>query len=111
MQERMTEEKISEIMLPQINEIIQQWDDAGIIIETQFQFASQHMIKKYAEEVYNVIVSHGGHAICDPDEEGALPAAIADEVPNEGWMYAIFDPDMFTLTEARAAIKEYSMRR
>lgn len=68
------------------------------------------MINKYAEEVYNVIVSHGGHAICDLDEEWALPAAIAEEVPNEGWMYAIFVPDVFTLTEARAAIKEYFRR-
>ena len=90
--------------MPRINEIIKQWDSRGIIIEDQFDFASQRIICSYRLEAYTIIVLNGGHR-CGY-------SATADKVlPKLGWMYAIYDTERLEESEARKNIIEYFAQR
>ncbi len=43
----MDKQEIYNLMISEMSKIINQWDNSGIIIETQYEFASQHIIKYY----------------------------------------------------------------
>lgn len=107
----MTKTQLEAMMLPQINDIVRTWNKHGIIIETQFQFAFQHMFKTSSTTAYKIIVEHGGYAVEDTDDENSgefhAPICTAIEIADEGWMYAFFDPNRLTHSQASTLIKKY----
>lgn len=100
--ERMTREQIRALMLPQIKDIVKLWDSDGILIETQFGSLCQHTMTNNREDIYEIIVEHGGHPV-DSDE----PCALAENVPDEGFMYYLFDADRLSIKETKAIVRGY----
>lgn len=104
----MTKDRIEELMLPQIKEIISTWDSNGIIIETQFDFTSQCVFDKYINVVYQIIIEHGGHEINNEDNhEVRYPICVAPFCPGEGCIYCFFDPDYMSCNEAEREVINY----
>lgn len=96
------------IMRPQIADIIDQWDSEGIIIETQFVFASQNIIDHSSRLAYELIVENGGHEVIDADDgEISVPIAAAQDFSQNGWMYYFYDPTMMEPRTAEKIVRNY----
>lgn len=109
----MTKRKeIMEQMLPQMNRIVYAWNNYGIIIESQFDFADHQNIRQYCEEIYEILIDYGGTYITSLDYKNDIHAfVVGDYVPIEGTMYCLFNPDVLTLSEAKKAIQGYFKRK
>lgn len=109
----MTKCELEKIMLPEIDDIVSTWDNDGIIIETQFDFAYQFMFKKYIDIAYQIIVEHDGHeieAFTEDDSEHAHPHCVAPFCKNEGYMYCFFDPNYMSCAQAERKVINYINR-
>ena len=97
------------IMLPDMSAIVQQWDDCGIIIETQFLCASQAIIARSNTLLYELIVENGGHKAVDNDGSNEQPTwiAAADFIEDEGFMYYLYDLSILDQKAATHAVKMY----
>lgn len=105
----MTKDELRAIMLPDMSAIVQQWDDCGIIIETQFLCASQAIIARSHTLLYELIVENGGHEAADSDSSNNRLNCItaADYIEGEGFMYYLYDFSMLNPKEASRAVKKY----
>ncbi len=98
------------LMLPEIDDIIEEWDEKGIIIETQFQFASSMILKHDYITAYEIIVEHGGHEITSDGDGGVgsgQPLSRACPIPDEGWMYCFYDPDMVFWQDVQGILNHF----
>ena len=86
--------------------IIKQWDSYGIIIETQFDFAYQHMFKSSWGTAYEIIVENGGHCVSDTEDGGSVLCA-ALEIDCHGWMYFFFDTGRLDVDAANEQVIKY----
>ena len=112
----MTKQKLLDIMVPEIQEIVSTWDKEGIIIEAQFSFASSSTMERFYGLVYEIIVEYGGHSIGtiiqhhenEQDEELInQPLILGLCCDNEGYMYCFYDPYFLEYEEAGQAVKKY----
>ena len=105
----MTKDELREIMLPDMSAIVQQWDDCGIIIETQFLCVSQAIIARSQTLLYELIVENGGHKAVDNDSSDNQPKCIAaaECIEGEGFMYYLYDLSMLDPKAASDAVKKY----
>ncbi len=105
----MTKDELREIMLPDMSAIVQQWDDCGIIIETQFLCVSQAIIVRSQTLLYELIVENGGHKAVDNDSSDNQPKCIAaaECIEGEGFMYYLYDLSMLDPKAASDAVKKY----
>lgn len=110
---KLTKKDIENQMLPQIDLIIDTWDKEGIIIETQFDFAYQSLLKNhvYINIAYEIIVDNGGHAIEEQNMESDSnigPMYGATEITNAGFMYFFYDYNYYLeFKDAINKVKKY----
>lgn len=105
----MTKEELWTIMKPNIRQIVAQWDNEGLIIETQFPCASQGILTRNKLDFYKLLVENGGHETAIESEDSNKPFCISSAVPisGEGYMYFIFDANMLTFEEANKKVKHF----
>ena len=96
-------------MMNEIDTIVRQWNDAGIIFEGQFGFASSVNIEHRLDYVFDIIRANGGTEIEETDDNDMIsPLSYAIEIDGS-WMYFFFNPSTMDLTDAcDLAIKYFS---
>lgn len=113
----MTKKELLALMLPQIEDIVEEWNLDGIIFEGQFDFASSYIIKHCLNDVYSIIIDNGGHELNDSlyyDKELDYiidsPFGAGDRIDNQGWMYYFYDPNIYTSKQATNRALKYFRR-
>lgn len=105
-----TKDTLLAIMRIQLPAIIEQWNDYGIIIETQFDFATQSMFKRFSKDAYEIICSNGGYAVYNPydaESDERFPITSACKITGEGYMYYFFDPERVDCEDAHKMVRNY----
>ena len=108
----MTTQELMEQMLPEMNKIVNAWNNNGIIIESQFAFADHLNLKHRCVEIYEILADHGAIGITSLEDKNDVGAfVIGDYIPGEGVMYCLFNPDILILPEVTNAIHSYYERK
>lgn len=110
----LTKVEIFPQMEPELFQIVQQWNEEGILMEGQFKFARERVFQTAFPLVYEIIMEHGGQPVGNlyPHHVSAymsslLPTCSAMGIPNKGWMNFAFDPCRMSVSIARNKVRSY----
>lgn len=87
-----------------IDKIVSDWNDKGIVIEGEIHCISRTVIRKHMDEIYKMIVENGGISVAD--EEIAMPLTGTAFVDNEGYFVYFYNPDIFDVKEAEEYVRK-----
>lgn len=96
---KLTKEELELIMISDMPNILAQWENEGIIYETQFESISQSTIERNLDEITEIMIEHGAEV------DTVLPDGV--DMERDGFMYFIFDPSRISLKSAESRAKDF----
>lgn len=99
------------LMLPQMDAIVDYWNEHAQIFEGQFQFASEHILDKYTDTVFDIMTAHGAYVFhrSDDDEDSSFNhiVALAFAVPGRGHMHSMCSLAVMDIAEMKQNVLAY----